>query len=125
MRLAILLSALVLLLPACGEPAEPPAEPGPAKTAELAPLEDDEVVVLDVEGMSCNTYCTPKVKKLLLATEGVVDATVDLDSKSATVRVRKGTPAGRLCAAVASSDEYTAKLHVEAGEVPADEGGGS
>jgi copper chaperone len=41
--------------------------------------------ILNVEGMSCTTSCTPKVKKALEEVAGVVSVDVSLDDKSATV----------------------------------------
>ena len=55
--------------------------------------------VLKVEGMSCN-HCVMHVKNALLAVDGVADAQVDLDAKTATVSLDKEVADDVLTAAV-------------------------
>ncbi|GMF20680.1 unnamed protein product [Phytophthora lilii] len=44
-------------------------------------------VLLEIEGMSCAKNCARKVQQALTETEGVVSATVDFDSKRASIEV--------------------------------------
>ena len=67
------------------------------------PIEKQGVItmkkVLKVEGMSCN-HCVMHVKNALLAVDGVADAQVDLDAKTATVSLDKEVADDLLTAAV-------------------------
>ncbi len=67
------------------------------------PIEKQGVItmkkVLKVEGMSCN-HCVMHVKNALLAVDGVADAQVDLDAKTATVSLDKQVADDLLTAAV-------------------------
>jgi len=56
-------------------------------------------VRLKVEGMSCD-HCVGRVRKALSDTPGVLEATVDLDRCSATVRTSREVPPAQLIAAV-------------------------
>ena len=49
--------------------------------------------------MHCES-CPPIVTEMLEKVEGVLDATVDLESETAVVVVRKGTPVDRIVAGV-------------------------
>ncbi|GMF17349.1 unnamed protein product [Phytophthora fragariaefolia] len=44
-------------------------------------------VLLEIEGMSCAKNCAPKVQQALSETDGVVSASVEFESKTATVEV--------------------------------------
>lgn len=46
-------------------------------------------ITLDVQGMQCGTACPPRVKEQLASVEGVEECTVDYDSHTAVVKVRK------------------------------------
>lgn len=67
------------------------------------PIEKQGVItmkkVLKVEGMSCN-HCVMHVKNALLAVDGVADAQVDLDTKTATVSLDQEVAEDVLTAAV-------------------------
>lgn len=56
-------------------------------------------VVLKVEGMTCG-HCVGRVQKALDATAGVIEAKVDLDSRTAEIRFDSGTDTAALIAAV-------------------------
>lgn len=64
-------------------------------------------VTLQVEGMSCG-HCVGRVQKALDATPGVIEATVDLESGTASVRFGGETDAATLARAVTDSG-YPAK----------------
>ncbi|MBW2292662.1 MAG: cation transporter [Deltaproteobacteria bacterium] len=53
----------------------------------LSPGVASEIVVLRVDGMTCET-CAPSIRTALLDVPGVIDAAVDYDKKMAEVRVR-------------------------------------
>ena len=59
--------------------AKPAALVGKVETASFA-----------IEGMSCEIMCASKIQKELAATEGVQNATVDFEKKSATVEYDSG-----------------------------------
>jgi Cu+-exporting ATPase len=67
----------------------------------------DRNVTLKVEGMSCN-HCVGRVQKALDATPGVIEAKVDLDNGTATVRFGAGTDETALEKAVTDAG-YPAK----------------
>lgn len=52
-------------------------------------------VTLKVEGMTCG-HCVGRVQKALDATQGVVEAKVDLDSATAEIRFGAATDAAKL-----------------------------
>ncbi len=58
---------------------------------ELSPSVTSEVVVLRVEGMTCES-CTPAIRAELLDVPGVIDAAVSYGRKVAEVRVREERP---------------------------------
>jgi copper chaperone CopZ len=58
---------------------------------ELGPTTASEVVVLKIEGMTCEA-CVPGVRTALLDVPGVIDAAVNYERKSAQVRVRAERP---------------------------------
>ncbi len=57
----------------------------------LAAQVDSEVVVLRVDGMTCEA-CTPAVRRELLDVPGVMDAAVSYEQETADVRVRAERP---------------------------------
>ncbi|MDD6275366.1 MAG: heavy-metal-associated domain-containing protein [Clostridia bacterium] len=57
------------------------------------------VKILHIEGMSCS-HCAATVEKKLSEIKGVSDASVDLDSKTAKVRLRKEVDDSVLTSAV-------------------------
>ena len=62
-----------------------------------------------IEGMTCAS-CVGRVEKALLAVPGVQQATVNLATEQATVRVAAGTPAAELLAAVAQAGYHARPL---------------
>ncbi len=77
---------------------------------ELGPTTASEVVVLKIEGMTCEA-CVPGVRTALLDVPGVIDAAVNYERKNAQVRVRAERPpeASALLAAVEKAG-YTGAL---------------
>jgi len=57
---------------------------------------------IKIEGMSCG-HCTGSVEKALRAVPGVIDVTVDLASKSATVEAQDSISDDRLAKTVTDS----------------------
>lgn len=109
-RLLVLLCA-ALVLTACGKEESSQSTPA-APAAELAPLElvgmpDDvpafignevlgaqdgsQVISISVEGMHCAFNCAPKVHDTLAGVEGVQEARVSMDNKTAWIRVPEGS----------------------------------
>lgn len=58
---------------------------------ELAPAVASEVVILRVDGMTCEA-CAPSIRAALLDVPGVIDAAVNYEKKRAEVRVRTERP---------------------------------
>lgn len=56
-------------------------------------------IILKIDGMSCE-HCVARVKKALLAVDGVTEVTVDLGAKSATVTADEGVKTDSLKIAV-------------------------
>lgn len=57
----------------------------------LGPTTASEIVVLKIDGMTCEA-CVPGVRNALLDVPGVIDAAVDYERSSARVRVRVERP---------------------------------
>ena len=108
MRLLTTAILLLLLVAACGEAPEATTEP-----AVNAPPGDPVVIRLELEGMHCES-CVNAITVWLEGVDGVVDATVDLESKSATVLVHPSTPVEALIRAVRGG--YTARLAEASGD---------
>ncbi len=66
------------------------------KAGYSVPQED---IVLDISGMTCAS-CAGRVEKALRKVDGVLDASINLATDSARVKVANGTPASALIAAV-------------------------
>ncbi|MDO8306065.1 heavy-metal-associated domain-containing protein, partial [Herminiimonas sp.] len=66
------------------------------KAGYSVPQED---IVLDISGMTCAS-CAGRVEKALRKVDGVLDASINLATDSARIKVGSGTPASALIAAV-------------------------
>ncbi|HJX57197.1 MAG TPA: copper ion binding protein, partial [Thiobacillus sp.] len=76
-----------------------------------------ESFVFDITGMTCAS-CSARVEKALAKVPGVLDASVNLATEQATVKVAQGVPAAALIAAVERAG-YGAQLPQSAGGAPA------
>src|SRR5512143_1944771 len=76
-----------------------------------------ETCSLDITGMTCAS-CSARVEKALTKVPGVLDASVNLATEQATVRLAQGTSAAMLIAAVERAG-YGAQLPQSASEAPA------
>ena len=76
-----------------------------------------ESCTLDISGMTCAS-CSARVEKALAKVPGVLDASVNLATERATVKLVRGTSAAALIAAVERAG-YGAQLPAPSGEVPA------
>ena len=76
-----------------------------------------ESCTLDISGMTCAS-CSARVEKALDKVPGVLDASVNLATEQATVKLVRGTSAAALIAAVERAG-YGAQLPAPSGEVPA------
>jgi len=55
-----------------------------------ATISEKVELVMEIDGMSCSHSCSPFIQKKLTGTEGVVSATVDFETKLATVIINSG-----------------------------------
>ena len=78
-----------------------------------------EEVTLDVQGMNCAS-CVGRVERALLAGQGVVSASVNLASETATVRYVAGSTTPEAIAALATAAGYAATLRDAARPAPED-----
>ena len=76
-------------------------------------------VTLDVQGMNCAS-CVGRVERALLAGQGVVSASVNLASETATVRYVAGSTTPEAIAALATAAGYAATLRDAARPAPED-----
>ena len=76
-----------------------------------------ESCTLDISGMTCAS-CSARVEKALGKVPGVLDASVNLATEQATVKLAQGTSAAALIAAVERAG-YGAQLPPASGEAPA------
>ncbi len=76
-----------------------------------------ESLKLDIVGMTCAT-CSGRVEKALNKVPGVLDASVNLATEQATVKLAKGTSTASLIAAVERTG-YGAQLPQSATDAPA------
>ncbi|EEX11349.1 copper-translocating P-type ATPase [Ruegeria lacuscaerulensis ITI-1157] len=76
-------------------------------------------VTLDVQGMNCAS-CVGRVERALLAGQGVVSASVNLASETATVRYVAGSTTPEAIAALATAAGYAATLRDAARPEPED-----
>ncbi|HIS39457.1 MAG TPA: heavy metal translocating P-type ATPase [Candidatus Aphodovivens avistercoris] len=84
---------------------------GPSGAEQSEPNEKKEIVMektLHVEGMMCQ-HCVARVKKALEKVDGVEEAVVDLDAKTAVVKLSADVPDETLVAAVVEQD-YEAEV---------------
>lgn len=65
----------------------------------------EDVVVLKVEGMTCG-HCSMTVQKALLGVKGVQEASVDLGTKQAMVKLAEAVPFETMKAAI-EEEGYT------------------
>jgi Cu+-exporting ATPase len=75
-----------------------------------------ESFTLDISGMTCAS-CSARVEKALNKLAGVLDASVNLATEQATIKVARGTALATLIAAVERAG-YGAQLPLSAGEAP-------
>ncbi|MDO9219380.1 MAG: copper ion binding protein, partial [Thiobacillus sp.] len=75
-----------------------------------------ETCTLDISGMTCAS-CSARVEKALSKVPGVLDASVNLATEQATIKLVKGNSAAMLIAAVEHAG-YGAQLPQAAGETP-------
>ncbi|HWR77416.1 MAG TPA: copper ion binding protein, partial [Thiobacillus sp.] len=75
-----------------------------------------ESFTFDITGMTCAS-CSARVEKALNKVPGVLDASVNLATERATVKVAQGTSAATLIAAVERAG-YGAQLPLPTGEAP-------
>jgi Cu+-exporting ATPase len=87
------LSKLLLVLGAC---AVVPTACRAPMTAEI----QVQTLTFAIAGMTCAVNCPPRVQAAFESVEGVESATVDYDTRSATVTCRAGTDPEKLLAAV-------------------------
>jgi len=77
----------------------------------------EDEIDLDIEGMSCAS-CVGRVERALRKVDGVLEASVNLATETARVRVAAGTPVDALLGA-AEQAGYPARLHhAEPGSAP-------
>ncbi|MHB1187829.1 heavy metal translocating P-type ATPase [Thiobacillus sp.] len=76
-----------------------------------------ESLVLSITGMTCAS-CSSRVEKALAKVPGVLEASVNLATEQATVKLTQGTSAAVLIAAVERAG-YGAQLPLPSGEAPA------
>ena len=76
-----------------------------------------ESLTLDISGMTCAS-CSARVEKALNKVPGVLEASVNLATEQATVKLTQGTSAATLIAAVERAG-YGAQLPAPSGEAPA------
>ncbi len=76
-----------------------------------------ESCTLDISGMTCAS-CSARVEKALARVPGVLDASVNLATERATVKLAQGTSPAALIAAVERAG-YGAQLPAPSGEAPA------
>lgn len=76
-----------------------------------------ESFVFDITGMTCAS-CSSRVEKALAKVAGVLEASVNLATEQATIKVARGIPAAALIAAVERAG-YGAQLPQSAGEATA------
>lgn len=77
---------------------------------ELAAATASEVVILNIEGMTCEA-CAPDIRTALLDVPGVIDAAVSYERKSAQIRIRaERPPKGSALLAAVEKAGYTGTL---------------
>lgn len=94
--------------PQVGEPADTPAD----TTATKVTAENLQTASFNIEGMSCAVGCAKTIEKKLAGLEGVQDAKVDFDKKTATVSYdsAKQTPETLATVVEAQADGQTYKV---------------
>lgn len=94
--------------PQVGEPAETPAD----TTATKVTAENLQTASFSIEGMSCAVGCAKTIEKKLAGLEGVQEAKVDFDKKTATVSydAAKQTPETLVTVVEAQADGKTYKV---------------
>src|SRR3954467_11900397 len=80
------------------------------------PREALGVIDLEVQGMTCAS-CVARVEKALRKVEGVADASVNLATERATVRMEASDPAAAIAAIRKAG--YEARVHEAAAPAPA------
>jgi len=94
--------------PQVGEPADAPAD----TTATKVTAENLQTASFNIEGMSCAVGCAKTIEKKLAGLDGVQEAKVDFDTKTATVSydAAKQTPETLLETVEAQADGKTYKV---------------
>lgn len=94
--------------PEVGEPADTPAD----TTATKVTAENLQTASFNIEGMSCAVGCAKTIEKKLAGLEGVQDAKVDYENKTATVSydAAKQTPETLVTTVEAQADGKTYKV---------------
>lgn len=94
--------------PQVGEPADTPAD----TTATKVTAENLQTASFNIEGMSCAVGCAKTIEKKLAGLDGVQEAKVDFDTKTATVSYdsAKQTPETLLETVEAQADGKTYKV---------------
>lgn len=94
--------------PQVGEPADTPAD----TTATKVTAENLQTASFNIEGMSCAVGCAKTIEKKLAGLEGVQDAKVDYENKTATVSydATKQTPETLATTVEAQADGKTYKV---------------
>ena len=94
--------------PQVGEPADTPAD----TTATKVTAENLQTASFNIEGMSCAVGCAKTIEKKLAGLEGVQDAKVDYENKTATVSydAAKQTPETLVTTVEAQADGKTYKV---------------
>lgn len=94
--------------PEVGEPADKPVD----TTATKVTAENLQTASFNIEGMSCAVGCAKTIEKKLAGLDGVQDAKVDFDKKTATVSYdsAKQTPETLVTTVEAQADGKTYKV---------------
>lgn len=87
---------------ALAKPADHPGIDAPAAAGEAAQSANGDAteVTLEIAGLHCEQDCVPRVQAMLEHAPGVESVSIDYATKTASVKVRKGTQAGDVAAAV-------------------------
>ena len=85
-KLSLIAAFSVLLFTGCKETAsEPKAEASTTKEKTIAAAVKPETASFTIEGMTCAMGCAKTIEKELANLDGVQSATVDFETKTATV----------------------------------------
>lgn len=104
-----------LMFTSCKNETKPNGEPADTKTdttATKVTAENLQTASFNIEGMSCAVGCAKTIEKKLASLDGVQDAKVDFDKKTATVSYdsAKQTPETLITIVEAAADGKTYKV---------------